>query len=138
MWLVALAGPAVNLALAGLFLALYWLAMKAGAAAPPRFYEPFVFSAFVTRALYLPGAMNLALAVIKLLPAYPFDGGIIAEELLPRIGVRRPRTLVSLFTSIIGFVGVLAAFVVALGGFGLFMPPMVRAHPALRMRRTVA
>src|SRR5689334_20641043 len=71
---IALAGPAVSLGLAGLFLALHWLMVRNGAADAPRYFEPLELAPIVSRTLYLGFMLNIWLAVFNLLPAYPLDG----------------------------------------------------------------
>jgi Zn-dependent protease len=132
MWPVALAGPVVNFGLAGIFFALYGMAMGAGAAEWPRFFEPFSLSAFVARTLWLGGVLNLWLALFNLLPAYPLDGGVIADDLLGvRLGIDRARRIVGLCGALISWVAVVAALIAALAGFPMFLPPIIAVHPAL-------
>jgi Zn-dependent protease len=126
---VALAGPAVNLGLAGLSFALYWLARDAGAADVPRVFEPFEAQAIISRTLYLALLLNLWLALFNLLPAYPLDGGAIAEDLLAtRLGVRRARIAVGICGIIVAGVGALVAFVTVLAGVPVLMPASFAAN----------
>jgi Zn-dependent protease len=126
---VALAGPAVSLGLAGIFFALYWLAMRAGAGATPRFFEPFSLFALVARALWLAGLLNLWLGLFNLLPAYPLDGGVIAEDLLGKwLGGRRARLIVGTCGMVVASVGMLVAFVTVLAGIPVLMPASFRVN----------
>jgi Zn-dependent protease len=126
---VALAGPAVSLGLAGVFFALYWLAIREGAAPQPRFYEAFSLSALAARTFYLAGLLNLWLGLFNLLPAYPLDGGVIAEDLLSaRFGIRRARLVVGICGIVIASVGALVAFVSAMAGIPVLMPASFRAN----------
>ena len=136
---VALAGPAVNFGLAGIFFALYGMATVAGAAEWPRFFEPFSLSALVARTLWLAGILNLWLALFNLLPVYPLDGGVIAEDLLRRrLGIERARLIVGVCGAVISWVAVVVAFIAALAGFPVFLPPIIAAHPALLPGKTEA
>jgi Zn-dependent protease len=136
---VALAGPAVSLGLAGLFFALYWLALRAGAAPTPRFYEAFSLSALAARTLYLAGLLNLWLGLFNLLPAYPLDGGVILEDLLStRFGARRARLTVGICGIVIASLGTLVAFVSVLAGIPVLMPASFRANSeAIRQNRAI-
>lgn len=74
---IAVAGPAVNLAIAGILLG--WLAMTQGAVGPPDLSTP--------TDVNLPHRIalgNLVLAFFNLLPAFPMDGGRILRALLAR------------------------------------------------------
>jgi Zn-dependent protease len=87
---VALAGPVINLGLAGAFFALYWLLRPADTA-------PFETVGALSRTLFLAFLLNLWLSLFNLLPAYPLDGGTIAEDLLAtRLGIRRARLIVGI------------------------------------------
>jgi Zn-dependent protease len=107
---VALAGPAVNLGLAGAFFALYWLLRPADVAS---FQAANIFS----RTLFLAFLLNLWLGLFNLLPAYPLDGGTIAEDLLgTRLGIRRARLIVGICGVVIAAIGAVVIFVSVLAG----------------------
>jgi Zn-dependent protease len=78
MMLVALAGPAMNLALA-LAAALALSGVLATADKPP---SPLTVFAVANLSHFL--VINVFLAVFNLLPVPPFDGGHVVEGLLPR------------------------------------------------------
>jgi Zn-dependent protease len=121
---IALAGPAVSLGLAGLFFALHWLMVRNGASDAPRYFEPLEAIPIISRTLYLGFLLNIWFAMFNLLPAYPLDGGIVAEETLARwIGLRRARLIVGLCGSVIVVLAIVAAFVMAMAG----MPVLVFA-----------
>jgi len=126
---IALAGPAVSLALAGLFFALHWLMVRNGAADAPRYFEPLEAMPIISRTLYLAFLMNLWFAVFNLLPAYPLDGGIIAEETLAQwICLRRARLIVGLCGSVIAVLAVVAAFMMAMAGTPVLVFASLRAN----------
>ncbi len=77
--LVSLAGPAVNLALAGLAALAFHLVYRPDLLAGPGTSPPLLL-----QALYLLGYANVALAVLNLLPIPPLDGSAVLERLLPR------------------------------------------------------
>jgi Zn-dependent protease len=84
---VSLAGPATNLALAGLSILLLRLARPGGTA---RAVELAVSASGVgalgltDRILYLVGFVNITLAVFNALPIPPLDGSAVVTRLLPR------------------------------------------------------
>jgi Zn-dependent protease len=113
---IALAGPAVNLALAGLFFALYWPLTRYGAEAPTEL-APFQTAGILSRTLFLAYLLNLWLALFNLLPAYPLDGGTIAEDLLgTRLGIRRARLIVGICGVMVAAISVVVAFATVLAG----------------------
>ncbi len=81
MVLVALAGPAMNLLLAGLFAFVYRLTPEADLPNGNLLATNLLFFKAMTGAGFL---MNLGLAVFNLLPLPPLDGGRAATGLLPR------------------------------------------------------
>jgi Zn-dependent protease len=126
---IALAGPAVSLGLAGLFFALHWLMVRNGAGDAPRYFEPLEATAIISRTLYLGFVLNLWFAVFNLLPAYPLDGGIVAEETLARwTGLRRARLIVGLCGSVIVILGIIAAFAMAMAGMPVLVFASLRAN----------
>jgi Zn-dependent protease len=84
---VSLAGPATNLALAGISILLLRLARPAGTAKA----VDFIVSNFginsldmTDRVLYVLGFVNVTLAVFNALPIPPLDGSAVVARLLPR------------------------------------------------------
>jgi Zn-dependent protease len=84
---VSLAGPATNLALAGVSILLLRLARPAGTAKA----VDFIVSNFgvnsldmTDRVLYVFGFVNVTLAVFNALPIPPLDGSAVVARLLPR------------------------------------------------------
>ncbi len=84
---VSLAGPATNLALAGISVLLLRLARPAGTAEA----VAFIVSTFginsldlTDRVLYVFGFVNVTLAVFNALPIPPLDGSAVVTRLLPR------------------------------------------------------
>jgi Zn-dependent protease len=109
---VALAGPMVNLALAGAAYAFYWLLREYGGTADLAWLQK-----TLSRTLFLAFLLNLWLGLFNLLPAYPLDGGTIAEELLAtRLGVRRARLTVGICGIVIAALGAVVIFVSVLAG----------------------
>jgi Zn-dependent protease len=114
---VALAGPMVNLGLAGAFYAFYWLLRDFGGAVAPADLAPFQIASALARTLFLAFLLNLWLGLFNLLPAYPLDGGTIAEDLLgTRLGIRRARLIVGICGVVIAAVGAVMIFVSVLAG----------------------
>ncbi len=84
---VSLAGPATNLALAGLSIVLLRVARPAGTAQAVNFVvSNFGVGALAPadRVLYLLGFVNVTLAVFNALPIPPLDGSAVVARLLPR------------------------------------------------------
>jgi len=96
MW-IALAGPAVNVAISGLLG--IWVSLFGGV--------------FVSQLMFI----NLGLAAFNLLPAFPMDGGRVLRAVLARRVGRIPAT------EIAATIGKGMAFV--LGIAGLFIGPML-------------
>lgn len=85
--IVSLAGPATNLALAGLSIVLLRVARPAGTAQAVNFLvSNFGVGALAPadRVLYLLGFVNVTLAVFNALPIPPLDGSAVVGRLLPR------------------------------------------------------
>lgn len=115
---VAAAGPGANMAMA-----LFWAAtLKLGTLFPGAYYsQPMVWMGAA-------GVMvNVALAVLNLVPLLPLDGGRIAVSLLPprsayRFSMLEPYgmmiLLVLLFTGVLGFVlwPIIVGLVASIGG----------------------
>jgi Zn-dependent protease len=72
---IAIAGPALNFALAGIALPFFVWAWVSGAAGPH--LKPWIYSFF---------GSNLAMGAFNLLPAFPMDGGRILRAFLGRKG----------------------------------------------------
>jgi Zn-dependent protease len=85
--LVSLAGPATNLALAGLSIAILRLARPPATVAAVALisdgYLPISALSTVDQVLYLVGFLNVSLAVFNMIPLPPLDGSAIVERLLP-------------------------------------------------------
>jgi Zn-dependent protease len=85
---VSLAGPATNLALAGLSILLLRDARPAGTAAAVYFFVTHFGVGppmpVIDRILYLLGFVNVTLAVFNALPIPPLDGSALVGRLLPR------------------------------------------------------
>jgi Zn-dependent protease len=84
--IVSLAGPATNLALAGLSILLLRVARPAGTAQAVNFLvSNFGVSSLnlTDRVLYLFGFVNVTLAVFNALPIPPLDGSAVVARLLP-------------------------------------------------------
>lgn len=118
---VAFAGPLANIQLAGLFYALYWLAGHLG----PSDATPFGLTgnwASASQILHRAFVLNVGLAVFNLLPGYPLDGSVIAEETFgAHFGLRRARLLIGLCGLAIASVGVVLAFAMAMAGMPLLV-----------------
>ena len=119
---VAFAGPAVNLGLAGLFYALYWLVTRYGGTEVPADLAPFQATGVVARTLFLASLLNLWLGLFNLLPAYPLDGGTILEDLLStRLGARRARLTVGFCGIVVAVLSVVVAFATVLAGIPVLL-----------------
>jgi Zn-dependent protease len=86
---VTLAGPATNVALAGLSIAVLRLADPAGVAlirllAAQDSLGAYPILPLGTRILFLLGLLNVILAVFNAIPIPPLDGSVLIERLLPR------------------------------------------------------
>jgi Zn-dependent protease len=126
---VALAGPMVNLGLAGAFFALYWLATGHGAAQAPQSIVPFEASAILSRTLQLAAILNLGLGLLNLLPAFPLDGGTIAQDLLGgRLGNRRATLIVGVCGLLLTCIGAVVALMMLLAGTPIFAPLSFRQN----------
>jgi Zn-dependent protease len=102
MW-IALAGPAVNIAIAAVLL--FWL-VGTGVVG-------LGIGAFAAQLLQI----NLALAVFNMLPAFPMDGGRVLRAFLSqRIGHFRATEIAT---------GIGKGVALLLGAFGLFVNPML-------------
>jgi Zn-dependent protease len=80
---IAVAGPAVSVAIGAIGVVLSWTAGLVGA------------SALVVAALLVLGVVNLAMAVFNMLPALPLDGGRVLQAALWKRGGDRERATLS-------------------------------------------
>ncbi len=123
---VALAGPAVNLGLAGLFFALYWLAAGYGTAEAA---QPFAAPAILSDTLRMAAILNLGLGLLNLLPAFPLDGGTIMQDVLSgRLGQRRATLIVGGCGRVLTSIAAVVALVALLAGTPVFAPLSLRQN----------
>ena len=120
---IALAGPAVNLGLAALFLAIAW------ATSEPQAKTHFGRVVMLTsdplpHLAYLGALLNIGLAVVNLIPAFDLDGGVIARESLMRfVGFRSATLLVGLSGLAFATLSNVVFVASALGGWPIWVPP---------------
>ena len=129
---IAFAGPLANILLAAFFTASYCLVAKplvpveAGSlfSAPPP--VPVTYLAWT---LWVGALLNGALAILNILPAYPLDGGMIAQHLLVRRfgegGAKRIVGFCGVVLSVLRFALILPA---AMAGILLWLPPSFRPN----------
>jgi Zn-dependent protease len=116
---IAFAGPVINLVLAGLFYAVFWLVADQVSPDAAPFRHPEVLS----RTLYLAALLNLGLGLVNLLPAFPLDGGVILQDTLSlRLGHRRATLVVALCGVVLACVSGLVAIVSFFAGIPLLLP----------------
>jgi Zn-dependent protease len=126
---IALAGPMVNLGFAGTFFALYWLTAGYGAAEAPQSVAPFDAPAILSRTLLLAAILNLGLGLLNLLPAFPLDGGTIAQDLLgARLGNRRATLIVGVCGLVLTCIGAVVGLMMLLAGTPIFAPLSFRQN----------
>jgi len=131
MWRLALAGPVMNLCVAVVLFAAYWLAVRYGAGEIHNYAAPFRAPGILSRILFLSAALNLILAIVNLLPAVPLDGGEIAEGLIaPRLGRRRATLIVACCGMVLGCVSAFVALITLLMGMPILVPPSFRENLA--------
>ncbi|MCU0694892.1 MAG: site-2 protease family protein [Myxococcaceae bacterium] len=110
--LVALAGPAVNVVIAGLLVGVVWLlGGSPGLDAPDA--TQLTRAPLLTRLAWV----NVSLAAFNLLPAFPMDGGRVLRALL---AMRQGAARATRTAAAIG-----QAFAVALGLLGVFVNPVL-------------
>lgn len=136
-------GPLVNLALAGLALALAWALGELGALAHPAAALGFASEAgapadATTRLLCAAALINAALFAFNVIPAYPVDGGrLLRAGLWPLIGWRRATVLTTLLGLLLA-----AACGVAAGALGevplLLVAAFVGVASWLELQRALA
>ena len=108
-FLVAIAGPLVNVAIAVVLIVIAGAQLNAG--------DLYAVESAHTSMIDRLAAVNLFLAVFNMIPAFPMDGGRVLRALLAtRLGFVRA-------TEIAAFIGQGVAF--ALGFIGLFANPML-------------
>jgi stage IV sporulation protein FB len=108
-FLVAIAGPLVNVAIAAVLIVIAGAGVNAG--------DLFAVESPNTSMIDRLAAVNLFLAVFNMIPAFPMDGGrVLRAALATRLGFVRA-------TEIAAFIGQGVAF--ALGFVGLFTNPML-------------
>jgi Zn-dependent protease len=108
-FLVAIAGPLVNVAIAAVLIVIAGAGVNAG--------DLFAVESPDTSMIDRLAAVNLFLAVFNMIPAFPMDGGrVLRAALAARMGFVRA-------TEIAAFIGQGVAFV--LGFIGLFANPML-------------
>jgi Zn-dependent protease len=108
-WLVAMAGPAVNLVLAALLFAGLWLAGNS----PSEMTVDVADSSFAIRLMWV----NVLLLVFNLVPAFPMDGGRALRAILAS---RLPYVQATRVAAGIG-----QAIALAFGALGLFTNPFL-------------
>jgi Zn-dependent protease len=115
LW-IAIAGPAVNVAIAGLLMIglLVGIWLNPGMAVLPQL-PPTHFSQFLGHLMIL----NVGLVVFNLIPAFPMDGGRVLRALLS-MGLGHVRA-----TEIAARVGVVMAILLGVGGLLLLNNPLL-------------
>jgi Zn-dependent protease len=131
---LALAGPLVNIALGALCLFAAWLLTSTPTLQPTTstsFRPPPVPMSSWLRALVWTGWINMALAAVNLLPAYPLDGGRIAHSLVEeRWGRGRALYWIGLSGAVLSGVSTLVLVVSTLAGTPIWSPPHPRPNLA--------
>ena len=95
----------------------------------PQSVVPFEAPAMLSRTLLLASILNLGLALLNLLPAFPLDGGTIAQDLLGgRVGHRRATLIVGVCGLVLTCVGVVLALAMLLAGTPVFAPLSFRQN----------
>jgi membrane-associated protease RseP (regulator of RpoE activity) len=100
-----------------------------GAAEAPRSIVPFEAPAILSRTLLLAAILNLGLGLLNLLPAFPLDGGTIAQDLLGgRLGNRRATLIVGICGLVLTCIGTIVALALLLAGTPVFAPLSFRQN----------
>jgi Zn-dependent protease len=118
---IALAGPAVNVAIAGGLYFGLWLANYAFSIRALEFFEPSLYS-FVLTLL----AINVLLAAFNLLPAFPMDGGRVFRAVMSWFTTRLRATEIAamvgtVFAVLFGVAALTQSASPMLGFLGLFV-----------------
>jgi Zn-dependent protease len=125
---VTVAGPAVNLALAGLCFAAYgllWTILELGGQQVGT-HVVFKLRPTWATALWWVAWFNLILALVNLLPAFPLDGGHLARSFLePRLGSIRAQYWIGLAGTILAVVAGFLFLVTLMAGVPVFSPPYI-------------
>ncbi|CCE94739.1 putative transmembrane protein [Sinorhizobium fredii HH103] len=141
--LITIAGPFVNLILGGACLASYALFLP-DASSP---FQPSVERSWITpppmadpplfRALNWLGWINIILAVVNLLPAFPLDGGRLLSSVIEgRWGPQRAMFWVGLFGTALALIAKFVFFCGILMGMVIWSPPHFAPNwRALRLSR---
>lgn len=120
---IALAGPAVNVAIAGLLFVMLWPAY--GSAVLPLIGNMGVMHIGLLDFLVVLLNLNLFLALFNMIPAFPMDGGRILRALLSvKLGQLTA-------TEIAAGVGSAAVVLMVLAGFGAIDVPLLTKSPML-------
>lgn len=133
MWArIAFAGPLTNFILAVTFAACCYLAF--GSFRPLASDQPFGWLALnpispLAWTFWLGALLNLVLAVLNILPAFPLDGGTIARDLLlPRFGVRRAAQIVGISGMVLSVLRFAIILPAAAAGVLLWFPPSFKPN----------
>ncbi|MFQ5436217.1 MAG: site-2 protease family protein, partial [Anaerolineae bacterium] len=110
-FIVAVAGPAVNLVLAVVLFPVVWLVAGGKIFWPGTFYQALTGSSLLGIVVYLFVA-NLTLLVFNMMPAFPLDGGRVFRALLAMVLGNETATRIAVWVG--------RSFAILLGGYALF------------------